>query len=132
MREEGCFNIHGKQLPTSKILLIFIHWKPISTTIQWNTGLNTNERLTLECVTVCLMNLCVSIGVFPMSTQNCITGLCSTLFENVFFSDEEGFIFKVWKLDSAAIWEYFRFKFYRCDVESTINVTIQVSFKFAR
>ena len=89
MREEGCFNIHGKQLPTSKILLIFIHWKPISTTIQWNTGLNTNERLTLECVTVCLMNLCVSIGVFPMSTQNCITGLCSTLFENVFFSDDE-------------------------------------------
>jgi hypothetical protein len=39
MREEGCFNIHGKQLPTGKILLTFIHWKTISTTIQWNTGL---------------------------------------------------------------------------------------------
>ena len=88
--------------------------------------LKTNERLTLECVTDRLMNLCVSVGVFPMSTQNLITALCSTLFENVAFSDEEGFIFKVWKLDSEAIWEYFRFKFYRCDVESTINVTVQV------
>jgi hypothetical protein len=27
-----------------------------------------------------------------MSTQNFITALCSTLFENVVFSDEEGFI----------------------------------------
>jgi hypothetical protein len=44
--------------------------------------LNTNERLTLECVTDRLMNLCVSVGVFPMSTQNFITALCSTLFEN--------------------------------------------------
>jgi hypothetical protein len=52
--------------------------------------LNTNERLTLECITDCLMNLCVSVGVFPMSTQNFITALCYTLFENVFFSDEEG------------------------------------------
>jgi hypothetical protein len=33
-------------------------------------------------------------------TQNFITALCSTLFENVVFSDEEGFIFKVWKLDA--------------------------------
>ena len=73
--------------------------------------LNTYKRLTLECVTDCLMNLCVSVGVFPMSTQNFIAALCSTLFENVVFSDEEGFIFKIWKLDSAAIWEYFRFKF---------------------
>ena len=69
--------------------------------------LNTNEWLTLECVTDRLMNLCVSVGIFPMSTQNFITALCSTLFENVVFSDEEGFIFKVWKLDSEAIWEYF-------------------------
>jgi hypothetical protein len=51
--------------------------------------------LTLECVTDCLMNLCISVGVFPMSTQNFITALCSTLFENVVFSDEESFIFKV-------------------------------------
>jgi hypothetical protein len=43
--------------------------------------LNTNERLTLECVTDRLMNLCVSVGYI--------------LFENVVFSDEEGFIFKV-------------------------------------
>jgi hypothetical protein len=57
--------------------------------------LNTNERLTLECVTDCLINLCVSVGVFPMSTQNFITSLCSTLIENVVFSDEKGFIFKV-------------------------------------
>jgi hypothetical protein len=35
------------------------------------------------------------ICVFPMSAQNFITALCSTLFENVVFSDEEGFIFKV-------------------------------------
>jgi hypothetical protein len=28
--------------------------------------LNTNERLTLECVTDCLMNLCVSVGVFTV------------------------------------------------------------------
>jgi hypothetical protein len=34
--------------------------------------LNTYKRLTLECVTDCLMNLCVSVGVFPMSTQNFI------------------------------------------------------------
>jgi hypothetical protein len=47
--------------------------------------LNTNERLTLECVTDRLMNLCVSVGVFPMSTQNFITALCSTLFESFFF-----------------------------------------------
>jgi hypothetical protein len=32
----------------------------------------------LECVTDRLMNLCVSVGVFPMSTQNVITALCST------------------------------------------------------
>jgi hypothetical protein len=54
-----------------------------------------NKCITLECVTDCLMNLCVSVGVFPMLTQNFITALCSTLFENVVFSDEEGFIFKV-------------------------------------
>jgi hypothetical protein len=28
------------------------------------------------------MNLCVSVGVLPMSTQHFITALCSTLFEN--------------------------------------------------
>jgi hypothetical protein len=32
---------------------------------------------------------------FSMSTQNSITALSSTLFENVVFSEEEGFIFKV-------------------------------------
>jgi hypothetical protein len=48
-----------------------------------------SENLTLECVTDRLMNVCVSVGVFPMSTQNFITALCSTLFENVFFSDDE-------------------------------------------
>jgi hypothetical protein len=51
--------------------------------------------ITLECVTDRLMNLCVSVGVFPMSTQNFITALCSTLFENVVFSDEEGFIAQI-------------------------------------
>jgi hypothetical protein len=53
------------------------------------------RMLSEENMTDCLMNLCVSVGVFPMSTQNFITALCSTLFENVVFSGEEGFIFKV-------------------------------------
>jgi hypothetical protein len=56
--------------------------------------LNQKSKAMLDCVTDRLMNLCVSVGVFPMSTQNFITALCSTLFENVVFSDEEGFIFK--------------------------------------
>jgi hypothetical protein len=47
------------------------------------------------------MNLCVSVGVFLMSTQNFITALCSTLFENVVFSDEEGFLDRIITTDET-------------------------------
>jgi hypothetical protein len=60
----------------------------IGSTLRW-LRCPVFKPWTLECVTDCLMNLCVSVGVFPMSTQKFITTLCSTLFENVVFSDEE-------------------------------------------
>ena len=47
--------------------------------------LNINERLTLLCFSDCFKNLCVSVGVFPMSTQNFITARCSTFSANVPF-----------------------------------------------
>jgi hypothetical protein len=52
--------------------------------------LNINERLTLLCFSDRFKNLCVSVGVFPMSTQNFITARCSTFSANVpFFSNAD-------------------------------------------
>ena len=86
--------------------------------------LNINERLTLLCFSDCFKNLCVSVGIFPMSTQNFITARCSTFSANVPFFSNADPVFSASNPYFSAISKRWLFKFSRCNVKSIVDVIV--------